>query len=66
MGAGYLGFSFLLPLYVDDTVWFDFWEEATELLLMVAVGSTLTLFRQGVLMQDGFLRSRVARAQATK
>jgi rhodanese-related sulfurtransferase len=52
-GVGNLGFSFLrlafLTFYRDDIVWFVFWEEATELLLMAALAYLLWVFRGDLL-----------------
>jgi hypothetical protein len=48
-GAGHLGFAFLrlacFDFYRDQLVWFVFWEECTELLLVVAVLLSLWIFR---------------------
>jgi hypothetical protein len=56
MGVGYLVFGFLrlilLDLYSSDMVWFVFWEEATELLLMSAVLAVLLIFRERLLAVD--------------
>jgi hypothetical protein len=43
--VGYLGFYYprlaFLTFYRDDIVWFIFWKEATELLLMAALAYLL-------------------------
>lgn len=53
IGLGYLTFSvlrlILLSIYSSNMVWFVFWEEATELLLMAAILTVLLLFRQRLL-----------------
>ena len=47
-GIGSLGFGFfrliLFGIYRDNLVWFDFWEEITEILFVVAVGVVLWIF----------------------
>ncbi len=52
-GVGFLAFSFfrlvLLSFYSDNMVWFVFWEEATELLLIVSIGAVLWIFRESLL-----------------
>lgn len=52
-GVGFLAFSFfrlvLLSFYSDNMVWFVFWEEATELLLVVSIGAVLWIFRESLL-----------------
>lgn len=49
-GVGFLAFSFfrlmLLSFYSDNMVWFVFWEEATEMLLIVSIGAVLWIFRE--------------------
>lgn len=51
-GLGFLGFSiFRLLLYApfrEELVWFEFWEEATELLTIAAVAVVLWAFRKGL------------------
>lgn len=55
-GLGTFGFSMfrllLSAIYRDNLVWFDFWEELTELLYMVAVGCVLWIFRRGLFQED--------------
>ena len=50
VGLGYLTFSLLrltlLSVYSSNMVWFVFWEEATELILMAGILAVLLLFRQ--------------------
>jgi rhodanese-related sulfurtransferase len=52
-GVGFLGFSFLrlafLTFYRDDIVWFVFWEEATELLLVGVLAYLQWIFRRDIL-----------------
>ena len=52
-GVGVLGFSFLrlvfFGIYQDNLIWFNFWEELTELMYMVGVGFALWTFRRGLL-----------------
>ncbi len=49
-GMGPLLFSFfrmmLLSAYRDDMVWFNFWEEITEGILVIGIGLVLWIFRQ--------------------
>lgn len=49
LGSGYLIFAmlrlFLLHPFAADMTWFVFWEEVTELLLMLAVAAVLFAFR---------------------
>ena len=53
MGVGYLTFGLLrlvlLALFSSNMVWFVFWEEATELLLMSAILAVLLIFRDKLL-----------------
>lgn len=52
-GLGALSFSFfrvaLNAIFVDSLVWFEFWEEATELMFVAAVGFVLLQFRHSLL-----------------
>jgi rhodanese-related sulfurtransferase len=52
-GAGALGFSFfrlvLVACYSDHLVWFDAWEETTELMYTLLVGGVLIVFHRGLL-----------------
>lgn len=52
-GLGALGFSFfrvmLNAIFADNLVWFEFWEEATELMFTAAVGFVLWQFRRSLL-----------------
>jgi hypothetical protein len=56
IGVGYLTFGLmrlvLLGLFSSDMVWFVFWEEATELLLVSAILTVLLLFRDKLLVRD--------------
>lgn len=58
-GLGALGFSFfrvtLNAIFVDNLVWFEFWEEATELMFTAAVGFVLWQFRRSLLKQSAIL-----------
>jgi hypothetical protein len=51
-GMGPLGFGLLrlifFGLYRDNLVWFNFWEEITELLYVAGIGVVLWLFRRGL------------------
>lgn len=51
-GMGPLGFSmlraFLGGCYADDLLWFNFWEETTELLFIAGVCIILWIFRRGL------------------
>ena len=53
MGVGYLTFGLLrlvlLALFSSNMVWFVFWEESTELLLMSAILAVLLIFRDRLL-----------------
>jgi rhodanese-related sulfurtransferase len=52
-GAGAMGFSFfrliLVACYIDRLVWFDAWEETTELMYTLLVGGVLLIFYRGLL-----------------
>jgi len=52
LGLGYLTFGlmriFLLHTFSTEMVWFIFWEEATELFLMLAIAISLFVFRDGL------------------
>jgi rhodanese-related sulfurtransferase len=52
-GCGALGFCFLrlflFGAYKERLVWFDFWEEATEFILVSGCGAVLWIFRRGLL-----------------
>jgi rhodanese-related sulfurtransferase len=56
-GCGALGFSFLrlffFAAYKERLVWFDFWEEATELIFISGCGAVLWIFRRGLLGVKG-------------
>ncbi|MEW6030757.1 MAG: hypothetical protein ACOYZ8_18965 [Chloroflexota bacterium] len=58
-GLGALGFSFfrvtLNAIFADNLVWFEFWEEATELMFTAAVGFVLWQFRRSLLKQSAIL-----------
>jgi rhodanese-related sulfurtransferase len=51
MGA--MGFSllrlFIVAPYIENQVWFAFWEETTELVYIGAVGAALLVFKRGLL-----------------
>jgi len=51
-GLGALAYSLLMlalyAMYRDNLVWFVFWEEATELLLIAAICTVLWVFRRGL------------------
>jgi len=68
-GIGYLIFSLLrlmlLSMYSTDMVWFVFWEEATELMLMAAILAVLLVFRQRLLAALPAVASQVAPKQGT-
>ena len=53
VGFGTFGFAFfrvaLNALFVDNLVWFEFWEEMTELIFIAAVGYVLWSFRNTLL-----------------
>lgn len=55
-GLGPLGFGFLrlilLHAYRENLVWFNFWEELTELIFVVGIGLTLWLFRSNLLRNE--------------
>ena len=59
-GVGFLVFSFfrrvLLSFYSDNMVWFIFWEEVTELLLVVSIGAVLWIFRESLLVTKSELQ----------
>jgi hypothetical protein len=50
-GTGALLYSLLMltlyAMYRDNMVWFVFWEEGTELLLIAAISAVLWVFRRG-------------------
>ncbi len=52
-GTGFIVFSFFrmffLTAYTENMLWFVFWEEATELLLIVFIAVFLWIFREGLL-----------------
>lgn len=64
IGLGYLTFSvlrlILLSIYSSNMVWFVFWEEATELVLMAAILTVLLLFRRKLLVSPPTISSRFA------
>ncbi len=66
IGVGYLGFGLLrlvlLGLFSSNMVWFVFWEEATELLLVLAILAVLIIFRGKLLAQNPDVSPRVAAA----
>jgi hypothetical protein len=54
--AGPLGFGlmrlFLFAAFREDLAWFIFWEEATELIFVLAVGFVLLVFRQSLFANE--------------
>jgi hypothetical protein len=64
IGVGYLAFGLLrlvlLGLFSSNMVWFVFWEEATELLLVLAILAVLVIFRDRLLAEDPGVARRVA------
>ena len=58
-GLGALGFSFfrlaLGSIFRDHLVWFEFWEETTELMYVTIIGLFLWQFK-GLLKKDGLLK----------
>ena len=52
-GTGFIIFSFfrliLLSFYMENMLWFVFWEEATEMLLIVFIAVILWIFQEGLL-----------------
>ncbi len=58
-GMGALGFSFfrtiLSAIFVNNLVWFEFWEEATELMFVGMVGFVLWQFRKILLQKTPIL-----------
>lgn len=61
IGVAYLVFSLLrltlLSMYASNMLWFVFWEEATELLLMAGILMVLLLFRQRLLADPSAVSS---------
>lgn len=53
VGVGHLGFSmfrlYLLSVFNGEMVWFVFWEEFTEFMLMVGVGWVIWIFKDRLL-----------------
>jgi len=64
-GVGPLGFGYLrmilVAVYADNKVWFNFWEEATELLFIAGVCVVLWIFRSTLLPRQ--LRGGAATAR---
>lgn len=60
-GTGYLSFGilrfFLSATYRDNPIWKAFWEEATELIFVAAVGITLWLFRHKLFKKEKTIKS---------
>ena len=60
-GLGALGFSIfrvvLASLFRENLVWFEFWEEATELMFVATVGFVLWQFRKTLLQESPILKS---------
>ncbi len=65
-GLGAFGFSFfrlvLNAIFATDLVWFEFWEEATELAFVALIALTLWQFRRSLLPAPGFLKTVGLRA----
>lgn len=61
VGIGTLGFSFfrvaLNAIFVDNLVWFEFWEETTELMFVGAIGLVLWNFKQMLLQKTPMLEN---------
>ena len=59
-GVGALGFSLfrvaLSSFFREDLVWFEFWEELTELMFIVGTGCLLWQFRAALLDKSAVLR----------
>ncbi len=68
IGVGYLTFGLLrlvlLGLFSSNMVWFVFWEEATELLLILAILTVLVVFRDRLLAKDPGFSPRAAPTKA--
>jgi hypothetical protein len=66
-GLGALGFSLfritLGSIFADDLVWFEFWEEATELMLISSIGFILWQFRTTLLEETPILDQVFGRAK---
>lgn len=60
-GLGFLGFSFfrvvLNALFADNLVWFEFWEEVTELMFVSAIGFVLWKFKNTLLGRTTILEN---------
>lgn len=60
-GIGTLGFSFfrvaLNAIFVDHLIWFEFWEEVTELMFVSAIGLVLWNFKQILLERTTILEN---------
>lgn len=60
-GLGFLGFSFfrvtLNALFASNLVWFEFWEEATELMFVGIIGFTLWQYRKILLEKTMMLEN---------
>jgi len=60
-GIGALGFSFfrvtLNAIFVHNLIWFEFWEETTELIFVGAVAYVLWTFRQSLTQRTPMLES---------
>lgn len=58
-GIGALGFSLfrviLASMFANHLVWFEFWEELTELMFIAATGFMLWQFRETLLQKTSFL-----------
>jgi hypothetical protein len=61
-GLGSLGFAFfrfvLVQAFYENLVWFDFWEELTELLFVLDVGLVLWVFRHDLFRNEAGEQSR--------
>jgi rhodanese-related sulfurtransferase len=66
-GMGPLGFGLLrlifFGLYRDNLVWFNFWEEITELMYVAGIGVVLWLFRRGLFREKNITDATVQSAE---
>jgi len=62
-GMGPLGFGFLRMIlagsYSRNMVWFNFWEEVTELLFILGVCCILWIFRKGLFPEQNYKKTQV-------
>jgi surface polysaccharide O-acyltransferase-like enzyme len=61
--AGAMGFSLfrliVVAPFADNQVWFEAWEETTELLYVALIGAVLLIFARGLLASDSHHRIEV-------